>query len=423
MVKLAYIGGGSLFVPSILHGIAQALRAADRAYPIEVSLYDVQPNKAQLMAAYGELLRSYWDLPLQVYVAHSRAEALQDADVVFVCVWLQEEHARIDEMHRTLGFELPEEGPQTAVWATACAPWSLAVAAEMRVYCPGALFITVMNPTDVMAGIIGLAGGVRAAGLCVEVDGLRGALAYYFSVPVESIQLRHAGVNHNGWVLGISVDGRDGYELWRERWPEVEGDPDFHPGNNILNPLINLTGHLKSTGYHIWPYQVAQTPEQRIAWTRWPAKRELYEEAVHTALRTGIPIEDPPHIHPERSMLNYPNTGVAFGKLMQSLATHQTNTLALQVMNHGSIVNWPDNVMVEVPTLVHGKLVQPWPVGELPEWLGGYTRLLAIQRRLIIDYVLERRLLLLKQAMAVMPMFGTTQQFIAMAEYIHERWR
>ena len=423
MVKLTYIGGGSLFVPSIMNGVAQIMRSGAQPYPVGISLYDVLPEKAQPMAAYGGILRSAWGVPIEVSVAGSRAEALEGADAVIVSVWLQEEHDRIDRLHKTLGFELAEEGPQVAAWAVACAPWSLGVAADMRQYCPDALFITVMNPTDVMAGIISEAGGVRAAGLCVEVDGLRGALAYYFRVPAEVIQLRHAGVNHDGWVLDLTVDGRDGYDLWRERWPEIEHDPDFHPGNRIINQLLNLTGHLKSTGYHMWPYQVDQTVEQKASWARWPGKRDLFLGAVQEALRTGKPIEDPPHIHPERSKLNYPFTGVTVGKLLQSIATDQANTIAMQVTNHGSITNFPASAIVEVPTLVQGRTIQPWPMGELPEWLGGYTRLLAIQRRLIVDYVLDRRLSVLKQALAVLPMFGTSQQLNAMADLIHEEWQ
>ncbi len=58
-------------------------------------------------------------------------------------------------------------------------------------------------------------------------------------------------------------------------------------------------------------------------------------------------------------------------------------------------------------------------MGELPERVGGYTRLLAIQRRLLIDYLADRQLATLKQALAVLPMFGTSQQLHALAEGIH----
>jgi alpha-galactosidase/6-phospho-beta-glucosidase family protein len=90
------------------------------------------------------------------------------------------------------------------------------------------------------------------------------------------------------------------------------------------------------------------------------------------------------------------------------------------VPNRGAISNFPDEAIVERPTLVQGDTVIPQQVGELPDWLGGYTRLLAIQRRLIVEYVLSRRLATLKRAFAVLPMCGTVQQLNRLAEALHD---
>lgn len=68
------------------------------------------------------------------------------------------------------------------------------------------------------------------------------------------------------------------------------------------------------------------------------------------------------------------------------------------------------------------KVQRPQPVGEVPDWLGGYTRLLAVQRCLIVEYVLGRRLETLKQALATLPMFGTVQQLNAYADALHEEY-
>jgi len=420
--KLAFVGGGSLFVPSIINGIARVMQESKVPFEVELALYDIKPERAAPMCAYAEVVRKAWGVPLRADVAGSRGEALKGADVVLLSVWLQEEHERLDAFERRLGFRLPEEGPGVAAWAVACAPWSLGVAAEMRACCPGALLVTLMNPTDVIAGALGRIGAVRAAGLCVEVDGLRGALAYYFRVPYEAIVLRHAGVNHDGWVLGLEVAGQDGYELWRERWTEIVGDPDYHPGNKGLWPILRLTGHLRSSAYHNWPLEVAEDATHQALWARWQGKRELYTQALEEALRTGEPICDPPGIHPERSKLNYPYTGITVGKLMQSVATGWANVIPLQVPNRGAIANFPSEAIVEVPTLVQGKLVQPLPIGAVPEWLMGYTRLLAIQRQLIVEYLAERDLLTLKRALATLPMFGSVQQLDAFAEALHREF-
>ena len=59
-----------------------------------------------------------------------------------------------------------------AAWAVACTLWSLGVAEEIRRRCPGALFVTVMDPTGVISGVLGEAGGMRSVGLHVKVGGL-----------------------------------------------------------------------------------------------------------------------------------------------------------------------------------------------------------------------------------------------------------
>ncbi len=421
-IKLAYIGGGSMFVPSIVNGIGQVMQGSSTPFEVELALYDIYPETAVRMQAYAEVVRKAWGVPLHASVSGSRQEALQNADLVLVSAWLQEEHERLERLWQRLGYEYPEDGLGVVAWAVACAPWSLEVAAEMAKACPQALFLTLMNPTDVLAGLIEAAGGVRAAGLCVEVDGLHGALAYYFGVPFESILLKHAGVNHDGWVLEMSVDGQDGYRRWRDRWRDLVKDPDYHPGNRGILPILELTGHLRSSAYHNWPYEVSESLEEAARWGSWRGKREIYHEALEQALKTGVPIDDPPGIHPERSRLNYPFTGLTMGKLLQSMATGQPNVIPLQIPNRGAIANLPEDAIVEIPTCVQGKDLQGQPVGELPEWLGGATRLLAIQRRLIITYLLDRQLATLKRALAVLPMLAPVQQLNEYAEALHSEF-
>jgi alpha-galactosidase/6-phospho-beta-glucosidase family protein len=226
-------------------------------------------------------------------------------------------------------------------------------------------------------------------------------------------------VNHDGWVLEINVDGQDGYRLWQERWEGLEQDPDYHPGNRGILPILKLTERLRSSGYHNWPYQVAQDDQEPALWKKWQGKRALYLEALEESLRTGVPISDPPGIHPERSRLNYPYTGQAVGRLVESLATGRENILPLQILNRGAIANFPENGVVEVPARVQGNIIEGLPVGELPEWLGGYTRLLSIQRRLIIEYLLDPQLAALKRALAVLPVFAPVQQLNEYAEALH----
>jgi len=80
----------------------------------------------------------------------------------------------------------------------------------------------------------------------------------------------------------------------------------------------------------------------------------------------------------------------------------------------------PDDVCVEVPTMVKGKEIMPQKVGELPEWLGGITRLLAIQRRMMADYLVNPSLELLKQSLSVIPILAPTERHLRFADVLHD---
>jgi alpha-galactosidase/6-phospho-beta-glucosidase family protein len=47
MTKLACIGGGSLFVPSIVNGIARVMLASSVPFQVELSLFDIVPEKKE----------------------------------------------------------------------------------------------------------------------------------------------------------------------------------------------------------------------------------------------------------------------------------------------------------------------------------------------------------------------------------------
>ena len=106
--------------------------------------------------------------------------------------------------------------------------------------------------------------------------------------------------------------------------------------------------------------------------------------------------------------------------LLSLILLTPTPTYAETEAEARAIVDWPEVGLARADGASRNVYVYfPYKPRDLPEWLGGYTRLLAIQRRLIVDYVLDRRLATLKRALAVLPMFGTVQQLNPLAEALH----
>lgn len=414
--KIAYMGGGSRFVPSIVHGIADSMKNRD-LYDVNICLYDINKERAEYMAQYCRLL-STSSTPIKIDVVNSQDEALEGAELVFASIGLWDDIRKVNQALDAVNAHLPETGPGTAAEAVAVAPFFVKLAGEIRKHCPEAIFATLVNPTDVLSLLMNRL-GLNSTSICVEVEGLRGALAYYFRVPEDAVEMVYAGVNHDGWTLELGINGQDGYELLKEKRYEIPEDSDFHPGNYGMLAIFDLTGHLRSSAYHHPPFHFESGPSSQD-WQRWGEKRRKGEEAMEEALRSGRPIADPPQIHPERSLLRYPGTGRTIGRMIRAIATGQPEIVPLQTLNDGAISNFPDDVCVEVPVSVAGKHITPQKVGELPEWLGGLTRLFAIQRRMIVDYLLEPSLESLKQAVSVVPVLGSAEKHVRFVKALHE---
>lgn len=421
--RLAIVGGGSQFVPSIFNGLVAAMGQAPRPFAAEVALFDVRQAAAERMARYGALVARMADLPLTTIACGTRAEALTAADLVLLCVSLPEERRRGEALAQTVGINPHEDDLGGIALALSIAPFCLALGIEMQRLCPQALFLDLVNPTDILATIVQGHSGVRSVGLCVEVEGLRGLLAYHLGLAPDELELDHVGINHDGWVLRMRVGDRDAYPLWQRVQPGLEDDPAYHPQGMGGLAVCRLTGYLRASTYHNLPYRFADPAGmwERVA-QDWPEVRALHDRAVDEALATDTPIVDPWPAHPARSPLSYPGTGRQIGRLLRAVGTGLPYVSALQVQNRGAIAGWPDDVTVEVPVLVEGCDVRPLAMGMAPEWLCGGTRLVAIQRRLVSEYALRREPALLRQALAATPWAAETRALEAYARELHCRY-
>jgi 6-phospho-beta-glucosidase len=422
-IKLAYIGGGSLFVPAVINGISKFIKDSNSQYEVELVLFDISQERQEKMKDYGKLVAEYNKIPLFLSTVRTRKEAIEGADIVFISVSLQEEIKRLNDLVSSIGLtSWHPDGLGVIGEALALAPFHYDIAKEIKMLAPNSWIFTLVNPTDILSGFMKKVFGVMCVGLCVEVDGLRGALGYYFNISPDDISIYHAGVNHDGWVLDIKVGEQSVYNQWRERFSEILKDPNFHPGNYTIAVISELTGYIKSSGYHNWPYRITSMVHSEDTWKKWRNKRNRCLEALERSLVERKPIIDPEHIHPEASLLYYPLTGESIGKLVKSRALNTNEIISLQIENDGSISNFPNECIVEVPVLVNASTLKGIAMGELPEWLGGYTKLLAIQRSMTIEYLIEPELKKLKQALSVLPMVEETEKLITFANILHKTY-
>jgi alpha-galactosidase len=238
----------------------------------------------------------------------------------------------------------------------------LEFARDMEEVCPGALFLNYTNPMAMVTGALLRASGIRAVGLCHSVQVCAEWLVKGVGMAWDPRTLwKIAGINHQGWLLEISLDGKDLY-------PEIK--------------RRSAAGHVPDTDrvrhelMHRFGYYVTESSEHTAEYVPWFIKA-AYPELIE---RFNIPLDEYPRrcvsqIEGWKKMrgelvadrtLKHARTHEYASHIMEAVVTNRPYAIGGNVMNDGIIANLPRNACVEVPCRVDGNGVQPCVVGDLP---------------------------------------------------------
>lgn len=402
-LRITYIGGGSRFVVTLLHGLACNAPVLKRlGTQIELMLLDPDTRRAGEMARYAQITARQTALPLTATVTDDRVEALRGARWVLLSAGMHEPIERARKLFESPNLQpYGEHAAGVAIEAAALWPYLRGLAADMKKQAPKALFSTLMNPTDVLAAAFQKAFGIPSVGICVEVGGLIGWLSYYLQVPEERIHIDHIGVNHVGWVSQWKIDGvKDAARFFWEKIPQRMNQDDWYAHPTFFVDLYRACGYMRSSPYHNWPFRTVWSEARQAQQERWakaclPAGRTRSEHrqgALAEALAEGrmIPDFDPTRVHPEATPYTYPNTRHTLGALAVGLAGGKAGPVSLQCRNGRSNPWLPADAWIEAPTRIeNGKFIIK-KVKPLPEWLFNDTRTIAVGRIAIADWLAGR---------------------------------
>jgi alpha-galactosidase/6-phospho-beta-glucosidase family protein len=419
--RITYVGGGSRFVVTLLHGLAAYagdLRALGR--PIELVLMDPDTVRAGEMARYAAVTQQQTGLPMTVRVTDDRIAALQGADWVVFSIGVWDEVTPItDRLRGDLFPGNPEMGPSVAIEAAAEWPYVRQLAADMRDHCPDALFATLSNPTDVLAAAVSGAFGLRAVGLCVEVPQLVRWLAFHLRVPYEAIHIDYLGVNHSGWVSAWSIDGVEDPVRYLDAALEARmAADDWDPINDAFVHAFRMTGLLRSSPYHHSPFVLDYTAARRAQIDPFYARRAAFRQRdfVGEAVTAGRMIpEDVPHQEDGWfARYRWPSTRFTLGSMALGLAGGEAGPVPIQTWNGSANPDLAPDAWLEVPTrVVEGKLL-PQTVLPLPAWAISQLAPLADQRMLLARWLAADDADALAQGLAIWPNVASTDTLLSL---------
>ncbi|WP_248961195.1 6-phospho-beta-glucosidase [Sphaerisporangium perillae] len=398
-MRLTILGGGGFRVP-LVYG--ELLRDPGRPRVEEVVLYDVSEER---LAAVGHVLAQLaagHDHAPRVRATTDLDDALRDATVVFSAIRVGGLEGRTADERVALDLGLLGQetiGPGGIAFGLRTIPVALHVAERVAALAPRAWVINFTNPAGMITEAMQRVLGDRVVGICDSPVGLIRRAARSLGLDPARTAPDYVGLNHLGWLRGLSHEGRDvlpdllADETALKRVEEARlFGPDWVRSLGALpneylyyyyftrEAVAAIGGAAQTRGEALLQQQtrfystVRSEPEHALAeWRR--ARRERDESYMAETRETAQAGERDPA---DLSAGGYEGIALA---LMTTLSRGGCTTMILNVRNGHAVPGLGPEAVVEVPCIVDPGGVRPLATAPLPgEFLGLVQQVKAVEQ-------------------------------------------
>ena len=367
-LKLVTIGGGSSYTPELIEGLIK--RYAE--FPVsEIWLVDVEEGKEKLDII-GNLARRMIKkagLPIEVFTTLDRKLALKDADFVTTQFRVGQLDARErDEMipgkYGVIGQET--NGPGGLFKALRTIPVIFSIIEDCKTQCPNAWIINFTNPAGLVTeAVFRHTDWKRFVGLCNVPIGMKMELAKLLNIDVKRLHVVFGGLNHLVYALDVLVDGvsikADLFKQVEAMKMTMKNIEDIPWSSTFLNALGVLP-----CPYHRYYFQYNEMLEHFMEEYRTGISRAVKVKAIEKELfelykDVNLAIK-PPQLE-QRGGAYYSDAAC---DLISSIYNDKHDIQPVNTLNRGGIANLPDDVVVEISSVITKDGPIPVNVGALP---------------------------------------------------------
>ena len=372
---LTILGGGGFRVPLVYGAL---LRDTSSSRVDQVVLHDVD---AQRLPAIGMVLD-------EMGAGHERApkvrtttdldDALRGATFVFSAIRVGGLEGRTADERVALDLGLLGQettGPGGIAYGLRTVPVAVHIAARIAAVCPDAWVINFTNPagmvTEAMQGVL----GERVIGICDTPIGLARRAGRALGLEPALTSPDYVGLNHLGWLRGLSHQGRDvlpelvgsppllaGIEEGRLFGAEWIGELGAIPNEYLYyyyftrDAVASIRGAADTRGEFLLRQQgdfYAQTARApATAYEQWQRVRRERDATYMAESRDATEQRDPADLE------GGGYEGVALA-LMAAISRGERSTMILNVRNGSAVPGLPAQAVVEVPCAVDADGAHP----------------------------------------------------------------
>ncbi len=381
-IRLTYIGGGSTRAPGTVASVVT--RGADFAGS-EIVLVDLDEERLTVVKDLTLQMAAVRGIDVRVSTTTDRRVGLQDADFVLTSFRPGGFEARhLDEIiplrHGVIGQET--QGPGGFFMALRSIAVMREIVEEMEAICPRAFLINYTNPVNIVSEAITHHSEIRTISLCEGPLVFPKLIARSAGLDPGRLDAVHVGLNHTGWTVRHLYDGQDVIPLIRAAADARTKEPSADARADGLLKLAAAMGSLPSAYlYYFYYHREALGELKRKPTTRAQdimAEVGDYWQHYREQARSSNPVLDP-----ARSRGGILELELAID-VIDAIANDRGEIWSTNVPNRGAVPGFPDDLVVEVPTLVDAKGAVPIPQPPLPrqvlgliEMLGEYQALAA----------------------------------------------
>lgn len=389
MVKITFLGAGStIFAKNILGDCILSPVLKD----LNIALYDIDLERLKESENMLNNINNNYNGGATIKSYTDRKEALADADYVVNAIQIGGYKPAT-----VIDFEIPKKyglrqtigdtiGIGGIFRALRTIPVMLDIARDMEEVCPDAWFLNYTNPMATLTGAMLKATKVKTVGLCHSVQVCVPDLFKKLKMNYDNARWKIAGINHQAWLLEISVNGVDLYPEIKKKAEELP-----KPHDDMVRFEI-----MKQFGYY-----VTESSEHSAEYFPFFIKSK-YPDLIE---KFNIPLDEYPRrcvkqIEDWKTMREelVTNKNIKHSRsheyasfIMEAMETDNPYRIHGNVSNKGIITNLPDDAIVEVPCMVDGNGINPCIVGELPQQLASINRTSINTQLLTIEAALTQK--------------------------------
>src|SRR5947199_3262472 len=382
-IKLAYIGGGSTRAAGTMASFVQQGENFDGSEVVHIYLDE---ERLSIVKSISQKMASARGLDIQFTTTTNRREGLQDCDAVLTSFRSGGFEARyLDESiplkHGVIGQET--QGPGGFFMALRSIYVTKSIIADMEAVCPNARLFNYTNPVNIVSEAVTHHTYIPTVSFCEgPIVGNR-EFAAAVGLDPDKLDAVSLGLNHGSWSVRHLYDGQDFIPLLQEAYVRLHHQLTLSREELRMIELACMMESLPSYYFQYYYFKDEILAElQAKPTTR--AQDIMASVPDYWAHYREQAARDIPELDPARSRGGLHELELAID-VMDAIYNDRKEVWYVNIPNHGSLADFPDDLVVETTGYVDRNGITPLVQGHLPRHVLGLVQMLGAYQALTAE--------------------------------------